>query len=158
MSEDKELKQAQAVYKALCDMLDERNWHYEKLEESLSIKCEAQGDDLPMAILIDVDKNRQLASLISFMPFTVPENRRSALAVAVSQANNGMVDGSFDYNYLNGRIMFRMTSSFRESIIGKKMFDYMLSVAFYTIDEYNDKFLSIAKKDMSIDEILEYVK
>lgn len=156
--ENKDLKQARNVYKALCDMFDERQWHYKKLDDELSIKCEAQGEDLPMEILIEVDKERHLASLISFMPFIIPENRRSALAVAVSQANNGMVDGSFDYNYLNGRIMFRMTSSFRESLIGKKMFDYMLSVACYTIDEYNDKFLFVAKNEMDVNEILEYIK
>ncbi|MDE7373620.1 MAG: hypothetical protein K2N18_06115, partial [Clostridia bacterium] len=95
MSEEKELTQAQTVYNALCEMLDEHDWHYQKLEEDLSIKCGAQGDDLPMEIIVDVDKDRQLVSLISFMPFTIPENRRAALAVAVSQANNGMVDGSF---------------------------------------------------------------
>ena len=118
MSEEKELKQAQTVYKALCEMLNERDWHYEKDEENLAIKCGAQGDDLPMEIIVEVDRKRQLVSLLSQMPFAVPENRRTALAVAVSQANNGMVDGSFDFDYLSGRIVFRMTSSYRESLIG----------------------------------------
>lgn len=158
MSEQKELKQAQTVYKALCDMLDERKWHYEKREDDLTIKCGVQGDDLPMEILVEVDNDRKLVTLLSFMPFAVPENRRQALAVAVSQANNGMIDGSFDYDYLTGRILFRMTSSYRESLIGKKLFDYMVSCACYTIDEYNDKFLVIAKNEMSTEEILEYIK
>ena len=123
MSEEKELKQAQTVYKALCEMLNERDWHYEKDEENLAIKCGAQGDDLPMEIIVEVDRKRQLVSLLSQMPFAVPENRRTALAVAVSQANNGMVDGSFDFDYLSGRIVFRMTSSYRESLIGKQLFE-----------------------------------
>ena len=101
---------------------------------------------------------RQLVSLLSQMPFAVPENRRTALAVAVSQANNGMVDGSFDFDYLSGRIIFRMTSSYRESLIGKELFTYMLSCACYTIDEYNDKFLMVAKNEMSAEEILDYIK
>ena len=92
------------------------------------------------------------------MPFAVPENRRTALAVAVSQANNGMVDGSFDFDYLSGRIVFRMTSSYRESLIGKQLFEYMLSCACFTIDEYNDKFLMVAKNEMSAEEILDYIK
>lgn len=158
MSDEKELKQAQTVYKALCDMLDERDWHYQKDEKELSIQCGAQGDDLPMEIRIEIDIQRKLVSLISPMPFAVPENRRSALAVAVSQANNGMIDGSFDYDYLSGRILFRMTSSYRESLIGKGLLEYMLSCACYTIDEYNDKFLMAAKKQMSVEEILDYIK
>ena len=158
MSEDKNLKQAQAVYKALCEMLEDRDWHYEKFEEDLTIKCGAQGEDLPMEIVVQVDTKRQLVSLLSQMPFAVPENRRTALAVAVSQANNGMIDGSFDFDYLSGRIVFRMTSSYRESLIGKQLFEYMLSCACYTIDEYNDKFLMVAKNEMSAEEILEYIK
>lgn len=158
MSEEKELKQAQTVYKALCEMLNERDWHYEKDEENLAIKCGAQGDDLPMEIIVEVDRKRQLVSLLSQMPFAVPENRRTALAVAVSQANNGMVDGSFDFDYLSGRIVFRMTSSYRESLIGKQLFEYMLSCACFTIDEYNDKFLMVAKNEMSAEEILDFIK
>ena len=158
MSEEKELNLARTVYKSLCAMLDEHDWHYQKDEDNLSIKCGAQGDDLPMEIIVKVDDDRKLVTLISFMPYAVPENRRSALAVAVSQANNGMVDGSFDYSYLTGRIMFRMTSSYRESLIGKNLFDYMITCACYTIDEYNDKFLFVAKNEMSTEEILDYIK
>lgn len=158
MSDEKELKQAQAVYKALCEMLDEQDWHYGKDEESLAIKCVAQGDDLPIEVTIEVDKQRQIISLLSPMPFAVPENRRSALAVAVSQANNGLIDGSFDFDYITGRIIFRMTSSYRESLIGKNLFAYMLMCACTTIDEYNDKFLMVAKSEMSPEEILDFVK
>ena len=158
MSEEKELKQALAVYKSLCEMLDDHEWHYERDDENLSIHCGAQGDDLPIEINIEVDMKRQLVTLMSNMPFAVPESRRTALAVAVSQANNGMVDGSFDYDYLSGRIIFRMTSCYRESLIGKDLLAYMLMCACYTIDEYNDKFLMVAKNEMSIEEILEFVK
>jgi len=158
MSEEKELKQAQNVFKSLCEMLDERDWHYEKYEEDLTIKCGAQGEDLPMEILMKVDKQRQIVTLLSPMPFAVSENRRSALAVAVSQANHGMIDGSFDYDYLTGRIFFRMTSSYRESLIGKALLSYMLLCACQTIDEYNDKFLMVAKNNMTVEEIVEFVK
>ena len=122
------------------------------------INCGAQGDDLPMEIIIRVDVKRQLVSLLSQMPFAVPENRRTALAVAVSTANSGIVDGSFDFNYVSGKIIFRMTSSYRESLIGKELLAYMLMCSCYTIDEYNDKFLMIAKNNMSYDEIVNFIK
>lgn len=158
MSEEKELKQAKDVFNALCTMLDERSWHYKKDEANLTISCGAQGDDLPIELYVKVDIKRQLVSLLSRMPFTVPEERRTALAVAVSKANYGLVDGSFDYNYLNGNIVFRLTSSYRESLIGKEMLEYMIFCSCYTIDEYNDKFLAVTKNDMTLDEILEFIK
>ncbi len=157
MADEKKLKQAQAAFQALCEMLEEEDWHYEKDAENFVITCGAQGDDLPMKIRIEVDPERQLIILLSQMPFTIPEERRTALAVAVSAANNGMIDGSFDYDYLSGDIVFRMTSSFRGSLIGKDIFEYMLLCSCYTIDKYNDKFLIVAKKDMSDEEILSFI-
>ena len=158
MSEEKKLKQAQTVYATLCEMLDEHDWHYEKDEERLSISCGAQGDDLPIEIRINVDAERSLVTLLSQMPFVVAEDHRTALAIAVSQANNGMVDGDFDYDYINGRIIFRLTSSYLDSLIGKDMLNYMLMCSCVTIDEYNDKFLMVAKSTMSNEEILDFIK
>lgn len=158
MSEEKDLKQAKTVYKSLCDMLDERKWRYQKHDEDLTITCGAQGEDLPLELIMEVDAQRMLVSIMSPMPFAIPENRRTALAVAVSQANYGMVDGSFDYNYLNGRIVFRQTMSYRNSLISKELLSYMLLCACNTIDEYNDKFLMVAKNNMTNEEILEFIK
>jgi hypothetical protein len=158
MTNDKDLKQAEAVYKSLREMLEERNWHYENDDENMAITCMAQGDDLPIEIIVQVDREHQIVSLFSKMPYAIPEDRRTALAIAVSQANNGLIDGSFDFDYLNGRIIFRLTSSYRESLIGKELFTYMLMCACYTIDEYNDKFLMIAKNKMTAENILDFIK
>lgn len=156
--EQKNLIDAKKVYEALCAMLDARQWHYQKQEEKLSITCGAQGEDLPMYISMEVDAKRQLVLLLSQMPFAVAESRRAALAVAVSNANRNIVNGSFDYDYLSGKIIFRMTSSYRGCIVGKEMLDYMLGCSCVTIDHFNDKFLAVAKNDMSFEQILEYIQ
>lgn len=162
MSLDKQVsavdKSALAAFDALCQMLEEAEWHYEKDEGKLQISCGAQGEDLPMPIQVTIYPDFQLISLISPMPFTVPEDRRKELAVAVSRANNGIVDGSFDYDYTKGYIVFRMTTSFRGGLVGKEVMRYMLMVSCGTIDEYNDKFESVCKNGMTADEIIEYVK
>lgn len=156
--EEKNVKQAQAVFRSVCEMLDEHGWHYSKDESELLISCNARGEDLPMEIRILINVDLQIVALYSQMPFKIPENRRKALAVAVSAANNSLVDGSFDYNYLNGNIVFRLTSSYRDSLIGKDVFEYMLMCSFAMVDEYNDKFLMVAKQDMTNEEILNFIE
>ena len=158
MAEDRDLKQAQLVFNTLCEMLDSRDWHYKKHEEDLVIECGAQGDDLPIEMVIKIDDKRRIVTLISQMPFAVPENRRTAMAIAVSQASSELVDGNFEFNYLNGNIFFRLTTSYLDSLIGKDLFEYMLACACYTIDEYNDKFLMVSKRDMSDMEIVHFIK
>ncbi len=157
MAEEKALKQARKNYETLCRLLDSRQWHYSRHDEDLTITCGARGDDLPMDLNIEVDADRELIMLLSPMPFDIPEDRRDAMAVAVSTANYRIADGSFDYNYLKGRIVFRMTASYRGSVIGEELFEYLLFVSCSTIDEYNDKFLLVSKSNMAGKDIVAFL-
>lgn len=158
MAEEKEIMQAKATFDTLCNMLTETKWHYEADEDNFVIKCGARGEDLPIELIIKVDPERLIISLLSQLPFQVPENKRVEMALAVSIANYGLVDGSFDYNFANGSIVFRMTSSFMESLIGKELFEYMLFVSCGVVDRFNDKFLMIIKDKMTIEELIKFTK
>ncbi len=158
MSDQKLLKQAQTVYKALCDMLDSNNWKYEKNEEKLKISTGANGDDLPIEILFSVDVDKQIVTLLSKLPFTVPQEERGLMAMGVTLANWSMVDGNFDFGLHNGTIFFRLTTCIRESLISKEALEYMLFVSCATVDNYNDKFLMLMKHAMSLDEFEKFAK
>lgn len=155
---DKDLKQARVVYDTLCELLDKHEFKYKKDEEDLSIFCTMHGDDIPMDLHVEVDAERKLISLVSPLPFEVPQDKRAQIAIAISVINYALADGSFDYNFLNGRILFRMTSSFRDSLIGERLFLYMLAISTGTIDEYNDKLFMVCKRDMEILDIIKFIK
>lgn len=157
MAEEKEIRQAKAAYDTLCDMLKERDWHYESDADNFTIMCGARGEDLPMEIRIQVDPERLIVTLLSQMPFSVPEDKRVEMALAVSAINFSLVDGSFDYNFVDGTMLFRMTSSYRESLVGKDMFEYMLYVSCKTIDDYNDKLLMIIKEKMTLEDLVKFI-
>ncbi len=150
-------KQATIAYNSLCAMLDDRQWVYQKDEEKLSISCTARGDDLPIDLTIEVDAGRNIVSLYSFLPYKAPEDKRVQMAIAVTLANNCMVDGGFDFDFRGGNILFRMSSGFYGALLGKDMFEYMLLCACSTIDEYNDKFLMVAKQNMDIKDIIKLI-
>ena len=133
-------------------MLDDREISYDKHEDDFVVKCTVRGEDLPMDILIIVRPEQQIVSLISPIGFDIPEDKRIDVALAVNIANYGIIDGSFDYDIGDGDLRFRMTSSFRESILGKDLFDYMLMVSAITIDHYNDKFLMLAKGMITLEQ------
>lgn len=151
---DEAMARAQTVFETLCATLDSHEWKYRKDEEQLRIECSAQGEDLPMGIVIRVHADRQLIMLLSDLPFIIPEDKRLDVAIAVSMVNNNLVDGSFDYDIAGGRMMFRMTSSFIESEIGNELFSYMLMCSCHTVDRFNDKFLMLGKGMMSVEDFL----
>ncbi len=157
MTDKKQLKQAKITFTALCNALDSDDWNYEKDESKLTIRCGAQGDDLPIPIKIHVDADKYLVVLYSQLPFSVSEDRRREMAVAVAQANNGMIDGCFDYDYSDGNILFRITTSIRDSLISEEALKYLIYCACSTVDNYNDKFLMVAKSKMTCDEVAKFI-
>lgn len=154
MATDKELKQARAAFDTLCSALDNNDWRYQKNEENMTISCGARGDDLPIDIRIEVDAERMLVMLLSQLPFTAPEDKRTEMAIAVSVINNMLVDGSFDYDIRSGRMVFRISSSFRESLLGERAFMYILLCSCKTVDDFNDKLMMLAKGMLTLDQFL----
>lgn len=151
---DKQEKQALTVYRTLCDTLDRMDWKYDADDETLMIDSGAQGDDLPIDVRMRVNPKNQLVSFMSTLPFTVPAVKRRDMAVAVSMVNYLIVNGSFDYDYTSGRILFRMTNSFRESLLGAEMLKYMIQCATWTVDEYNDQLFAVSKGMLSADDFV----
>lgn len=154
MAEENKKILAKEVYNTLCGAIERREWNYEKDEEKLVVHFGVSGDDIPMQFILVVDEERQLIRLMSPMPFNMSEDKRMEGAIATCVASFGMADGSFDYDLAEGRIVFRMTASFRESVIGEGLFQYMISCACAMVDEYNDKFLAIDKGIMSINDFI----
>ena len=76
MADKKELRQAQTVFNSLCKALDSDGWHYEKDEEEMMIKCGAQGEDVPIAMIINVDADEAMVSLYSQLQFAIAEDSR----------------------------------------------------------------------------------
>lgn len=158
MAVEKNVKNAYDVYQTLCQMLDDLKLKYSREDDDFSITVGIQGDDFPVRMIIRVNPDKALISVFSKIPFTVSEEKRVELSVAVSMANYLLVDGNFDYNIANGDIIFRLTSSYLDSLIGKELLEYMLMVSYKTIDDFNDKFFMLMKEKMTIDEFAEVIK
>lgn len=148
---------ASEVYRTLVSMLDHIGWSYEKDEENFIIKSGVKGDDLPVEFIVIVKPRNEVVQFISHLPFDMPEDKRIDGAIAINVINWKLVDGSFDYNIADGSMMFRMTSSYRESTLGEELFKYMIMVASSTVDGYNDKLFMLAKGMITIQQFIENV-
>ena len=151
--EDRKSVAAEA-YKNLCSVIEKRGWLYYSDEQNLSVRFEVTGEDILMNFKIDIDEKWQWVYLQSWLPFNISKSGRTEIAVAVCAASNKVVDGNFDYDILTGKIVFRMSASFRNSNAGENMFDYMITSACLNIDKYNDCFLALDKGFVPIDEFL----
>jgi len=149
------MKEAKKVFDTLVRMLDERDWKYEKHEDELLIRSGIKGEDLPIEFLMVIKPKNQLVQFLSKLPFSFPDDKRVDGAIAICAANYGLIDGSFDYDITDGEIIFRLNSSYRESVLGPDLFEYMIMVSASTIDNYNDKFFMLSKGMITIQQFLE---
>ena len=148
---DESLKQrAQEVYETLCQTLDHRGWKYQKDEAELVIHFGVRGDALPMGMILVVDAPRQLIRVMSPMPFNFDESKRADGAIAVCTASYRLAEGNFDYNLNTGRVVFRMTASYRDSDIGEGLFRHLIDYSCTVVDAYNDKFQAINEGNLEI--------
>lgn len=156
MSEELMNARAKEVFDALVEMLDTRDWHYEKHEEDLLIKSGIKGDDLPIEFIMFVKPKNQVVQFLSKLPFNMPEDKRVDGAIAVAVANYGLVDGSFDYDISDGELRYRLTCSYRgDSVLSADLFEYMIMVSAATIDQYNDKFFMLSKGMINVQQFIE---
>lgn len=142
---DEKMIKAKEIYGILCSFLDNDDWKYTKHEEDLVITMSARGDDLPIEFVVKVDSGRSLVSLFSRLPFKAPSDKIVETAVAIAMTNYGLVDGSFDLDMKEGGIVFRMTTSYLDSLISEEVFKYMIYCTAHTVDQYNDKLMMLVK-------------
>lgn len=157
LTDEEKMRQAAATHAAMIRTLDTRDWKYENFDDH-TIKATIKGEDLPIEFFLRVNSRQLIVSFISFLPFKVPEDKRVDAAVAVCVANDGLNDGSFDYDIDDGSISYRLTTSFRDSILGDDVFEYMIFCAAGTIDDYNDRFFALSKGMMTIDQFIQKEK
>ena len=155
MEDERKQKLAQNVYSNICSMFEDMNFNHERDDEKLVIRSTVHGDDIPMDIVIIVNQDSQTVSFFSPMPFKVPDDKISEMAIAIAIANNGLRNGSFDFDISDGKILFRMTACNIDSILGKELYRMMLIVSSNTIDRYNDKFLMLSKGMISLEQFAE---
>lgn len=153
MAEQQRNKNADEVFNTLCETLDDRHWKYDKHPEDSVVHFVVSGEDIPMEFVVYIDSEKELVRMMSQLPFAFSEEKRVEGAIATCQATYALADGSFDYDFKTGRILFRLTSSFRGSLISKELIAYMIDCSCYTVDKYNDKFLMIEKGMLDIEDL-----
>jgi hypothetical protein len=141
----------------LLAMLDHHNLKYtveEQTDIRTRIRIHFTGEDLPMTLHIILRTDRQIASIYSVMPFEIKEERRNDAALAVTAANHGLIDGSFDLNMNTGEIRFRLTSCYIGTVLTEQLFSYLMFVSAETVDRYNDRFEKLNNGELDLDGFL----
>ncbi len=131
------------IYRYLCELFDDRNYKYTKNDDELRLEIVMVGEDDPMRFYINVDEARSLVIFRSFLPFNFKEDKRIAGAIAVCNINYNVCDGLFNTDVRNGSTYFKLTTSYRDSIISKAVLEQMFELSCQMVDKYNDRLAAV---------------
>lgn len=149
-----DMARAYEVYYNIINHLDSINWTYDRHDDKLVVSTGSSSDDLPINFLIVVNAKNQVVQFLSQLPFTFPEDKRIDGALAVCHVNYKLIDGSFDYDVADGKLLYRVTCSYRGSNLCDDLFDYILYIGASTVDDYNDKFYLLSRGEIDLMEFL----
>ena len=149
---------AKEVYEAFKSHLTRNNIRFDPHDDDLVITMTVTGEDLPQPTIIRVMESRDVVQILSPLPSKIPEDKRVDGAIAVSVANYGIINGSFDYDMEDGEVRFRVAQSYRGIVMNDDMIRYLLSITFSTTDTYNDRFFMFGKGLMTLEQFIEKEK
>ena len=155
MADNMELMYARSTYHTLCKTLDNMNLRYDRTDDELKVLLGFKGDAFDLQFLVLIDADRQLIRIISLLPFNMNEDKIVEGSIAVAGINYLLADGSFDIDLTEGHVMFKMVSTFRDSIIGEDLIEYMVSIAYSTVNKYCGRLASLNDGIFDLDYFLE---
>lgn len=148
--DDIKQKIATSVYNAAVSDLESKGYGVEREDDKLTAYCYVDSDVFPISFAVTVDAEKQMLSLISSLEITFPQDSLTDGAVAACITNCQLVDGAFEFDYVTGDLMFRISSSFKGSVISADVFRYLFNRMHATILTYGSELAKLAKGDIMI--------
>lgn len=150
--------QSKQIFNSLCEVMQDIDFSYDKKEDELVILSGAQGKDLPMSFMLRVSDERQIVSFVSVIPVEVHQKILNNVIIALNEINMYLLDGCFAYDTSQSRIVFRSALTYKDAMIGKGALKRMIILSLSAVDTFNGKLQKIVEKEMSVQEIIEFIK
>lgn len=136
------MEAARNVYSTVCTALDEFGLNYEKSEEKLLITFCLQGDDMEHELSIMVNPKHGVIQLAETLPFVISEERAADFAAVICYVNEALLNGKFS-SELKESVHYNVTQIYSGSLVGVETIKQIILSLVYTVEEYDDKFLSL---------------
>lgn len=149
-----EKRAAAAEFDAICAALDSRGWSYEKDKDTFSVAFTSNGTEMPLSIALKVNPELMTVSVYVIPPLETPEGKEEDFAVATALINDGIVHGNFDYDKKERRMIFRMSTSYRDSTLDNDVYFYLIGAAFSTVDSVAPTIKALCDGKLTVEQII----
>lgn len=149
-----ERKEAQAEFEAVCAVLKRRNWQCKKDDENLEVGFISEGKNMPLSVNMKVNPELKTVTAFVHLPFELPEGKDEQFAIATALLNEEVIHGNFEVDFAARRMYFRMSTSYRNSLMDKEAYFYLIAVAFSTVDGVAAGIKTLCDGKITVEQIL----
>lgn len=151
---DYNMSRSQRAYNCVVETLDSHGLDHSDYPKDSEIYIGSVGEEIQSNVKIMLYKDIELMMMVSSIPFIVPQEKRVDIAAAINMINCTLRNGSFDFNFLNGNIIFRVTGSYIESEMDPDMVRYMLDYSLRKIEEYYNRLFMLCFKNLTLSDFI----
>lgn len=155
MLDNNKMENAKSIYKLIVDYLDKKNIKCKKHEDKLTVEFSLDFEGTPLcgySIFVNVEKE-YIGALALFNIERERENIND-IYVGLAKLNLMLAHGCFCYDIEGDSVVYKMETSFTDSIIAEDVIDYLYSIIMIaTIDNYYNFLLFITGR-LTLDEFI----
>ncbi len=155
---EKERKQADEVYQNLINIFERMEYPYDVIESGNDIEkvlhIRSAGEDLPMEFFIVIDAYFQQFKVKSPQPVRFSKEQIPDAAELICAINDVIRFGYFALDVEDGSVMFNYFHLFMDSLVSPDLWGFLVKTSAQIVDEYNDKFLMLAKGMIDKDSLM----
>ncbi len=133
-------------YMLLCRTLERNDISFRRSDRGLNVRCSISGQGRELVFLFVIDPEKMLVSLYSPVLDIDRGKKPGDIALQICMINNSLSNGSFCIDRDCSSIYFKMTTSFYETNLSGEIFEYMLSQAADTVEEYHQAISKAAER------------
>ncbi len=150
-------EKATKIYNIFCNKIIENNLKTAKEDDKLRVSFSAMGKDDPMNFRIMIEEKSQLIKIRSYIPISIPDEKKDVVAIALCVVNSRITDGNFDYDSQQKMVFFRITNSFKDVDIDEDIVEYLLNYSLFIVDKFDTVIKTFSAGIMSFEELLDIV-
>ena len=152
--EDIKIKAAEELYALICDTVKQRNFEHKQNITEKSIELVVNVDDRTIRPQICVDQKNELVSFLHDVNCGFGITKCLDGAVAASTVTAKLQYGSFDFNYSNNTVIFRLEIPYTSSQISSETINFMLDYTITAINSYEQDFIDLSHGKIDLDAFL----
>lgn len=116
--------------------------------EEYHLEADIEAEPFDVHLKIEVKNENGFVSILSVLPYEVPKERSAKFAQFITNLNyEKFYLGTFDYSPERGKVVFRVSVIFRESIISEETLDEVIKYAVAAVIDNNEEIFNATREE-----------